>query len=101
MEARELLERDEPVEVRLPREVDRRHPAAADLLQQLVPADALEDQRHPAELSPICRWTPPGISVHRSNDALTGPLPRPLVRELASERTRSKPRRRPTNMKRS
>ena len=43
---RELLERDEPVEVGLAREVDRRHAAAADLLEDLVATDPLQDQRH-------------------------------------------------------
>ena len=73
VERRELLESDEPVEVGLAGEVDRRHPSAADLLQQLVPADALEDQRHPGELSPSCRWTEPGISVQSYNDPLQAP----------------------------
>ena len=35
-----------PVEIGLAREVDRGHAAAADLLQDLVAADPLQDQRH-------------------------------------------------------
>jgi hypothetical protein len=39
----QLLERDETVEVGLPREIDRRHSAATDLAQNLVSSDAAED----------------------------------------------------------
>ncbi len=69
MEARELLQRDVPVEVGLAREVDGRHPAAPDLLQQLVAPDALEDQRQGGVTSLVR----PGMS----------PPPRPLPPELS------------------
>jgi hypothetical protein len=41
MEGRELLEGDAAAELRLPREVDDGHPAAADLTYDLVPPDPL------------------------------------------------------------
>ena len=46
VEGGQLLERDEAVEVGLAREVDDRHPAAADLAQDLVAPDRLQDVRH-------------------------------------------------------
>ena len=46
VERRQLLERDEAVEVGLAREVDHRHPAAPDLAEDLVAADRLQDVRH-------------------------------------------------------
>ena len=46
VEGRELLQRDEAVEVGLPGEVDHGHAAAADLAEDLVAADRLQDIRH-------------------------------------------------------
>ena len=46
VERRQLLERDEAVEVGLAGEVDHRHAAAPDLAEDLVAADGLQDVRH-------------------------------------------------------
>jgi hypothetical protein len=42
MERRKLLERDIAVEIRLTRQVHPRHPAAANLAQDVVPADGFD-----------------------------------------------------------
>jgi hypothetical protein len=55
VEGGELLERDEAVEVGLPREVHHRHAAAADLPEDLVAADRLEDVGH-QPLAITCIW---------------------------------------------
>ena len=44
--AAELLERDEAVQVGLARQIDDRHPATADLTEDLVATDGLQDVRH-------------------------------------------------------
>jgi hypothetical protein len=49
VERRELLERDEAVEIGLAGEIDHRHATPPDLTEDLVAADRLQDVRH--------RWT--------------------------------------------
>ena len=57
VERRQLLERDEAVEVGLAREVDHRHAAAADLAEDLVAADRLQDVRHRLDVPVVTdRW---------------------------------------------
>ncbi len=51
VERRELLQRDEPIEVELPREVDDRHPAATELADDAVAPDGPDDIRHFATLT--------------------------------------------------
>ena len=67
----QLLERDLPVEVGLAREVDDRHPAAADLAQDLVAPD------HASLITPVARA---GHTVTPSGGVFQPVIPRDCVR---------------------